>query len=132
MSYENEFDEWNDIKKKTHLFGKRPYFVVGEIWWAQIGKNISTELIGKGVDYLRPVIVLQRVYGNACIVVPLTSHRRDGDYYFNFEDSVGIQQCAILPQIKYIDGKRLKYKKARVCKKDLCSLKDELITLIKK
>jgi mRNA-degrading endonuclease toxin of MazEF toxin-antitoxin module len=104
----DEFNRWNEKKKLIHLRGKYPpFFNVGDIWWSRIGKNISTEVTGKGINFARPVLIIQRVYKNACIVVPLTSIIRNGNYYHIFKDSKNKTQCALLTQIRYLDGKRL-------------------------
>lgn len=126
------FDTWNEKKKITDFTGTCPHFSVGEIWWAQLGQNIATEVAGKGNDFLRPVIILQRVYGNACIAIPITSQERIGDYYFSFQDLKGVKQYALLTQIRYIDGKRLKYKLSSIKKEDFLGLHDAFCTLIKK
>jgi|CXWL01.1.fsa_nt_gi mRNA interferase MazF len=117
------FDQWNEKKKQTDSSENCPHFSIGEIWWAQIGQNISTEVAGKGTDFLRPVIIFQKVYGNACMAIPLTSKERKGDYYFSFPDSRNIQQCALLTQIRYLDGKRLKYKQSNINSDDFEKLR---------
>lgn len=126
------FDAWNEKKKKVHASGKSPHFRKGEIWWAQLGQNIATEVVGKGDDFLRPVLVLQVVYGNACLAIPLTSKKREGDYYFSFQDSNGTYQCALLVQIKYLDGKRLKYKQSFAQNSDLEKIQTSIWRIIKK
>lgn len=126
------FNQWNEKKKGTNFKGERPHFLSGQIWWAQIGQNIATEVAGKGGDFLRPVIILQRVYGNACLAIPLTSQDRKGDYYFRFLDSKGIAQYALLAQTRYLDGKRLKYQMADTKKEDLDKIRDAICRLIKK
>lgn len=128
----NVFDSWNEKKKLTHFVGKRPYFNKGEIWWAQLGQNISTEIFGKGKDFLRPVVILQIVYGNACLVLPLTSADRRGDYYCSFLDSKGNVQCALLAQVRYLDGKRLKHKQSAVGANNLEKLRIAFCKLINK
>lgn len=128
----SDFDQWNEKKKQTHVLKQRPYFKKGEIWWAKLGKNIATEVIGKGDDFLRPVLVLQVVYGDACLAIPLTSQKRRGDYYFSFVDSKGNHQCALLPQVRYLDGKRLKYKQSSMEATSLQALQKAFIEVIKK
>lgn len=128
----DEFDKWNEKKKKMHLRSHRPHFFRGEIWWAQIGQNISSEVAGKGEDYLRPIVVIQKVYGNACLAIPLTSKIRNGNYYVSFRDNKGQLQCALLPQIRYLDGKRLKYQQSTVDDKDLIRIVNSFSSLIKK
>jgi len=126
------FDQWNERKKITNFHGSYPHFLPGQIWWAQIGQNITTEVAGKGNDFLRPVVIIQRVYGNACLAIPLTTTERKEDYYFCFKDSKGKPQYALLTQIRYLDGKRLKYQRADIKKEDLENLRDTFCKLIKK
>ncbi len=126
------FDVWNKKKKTTHENISCPHFSIGEIWWAQLGKNIATEIEGKGKDFLRPAVIIQKLYGNACFVVPLTSKDRYSDYYFSFVDTREKKQCALLPQVRYIDGKRLKYKLSSIKKEDFNLLCYALCSLIKK
>jgi mRNA interferase MazF len=126
------FDEWNNQKKEIDQLGKYPHFLCGQIWWAQLGQNIATEIAGKGKNFLRPVIILQRVYGNACLAIPLSSQMRKGDYYFCFQDTKFRMQNALLTQIRYLDGKRLKYQQSNIKKEDFQNLQDALLILIKK
>jgi len=123
---------WSLIKQKTHNQGKSPYFEPSQIWWVQFGQNIATEIHGKGEQFLRPAVILTRMYTNACLVVPLTSVVKEGDYYFNFVDTFGTSQCAKLPQVRYIDGKRLKYQISSIRLEDFDALKEAFCLLIKK
>jgi len=126
------FDKWNEKKKTTNFDGAYPHFLPGQIWWAQMGQNIATEVAGKGDDFLRPVVIMQRVYGNACLAIPLTTTERQGDYYLRFQDSKGKTQYALLTQIRYLDGKRLKYQRSDIKKEDLDNLREAFCRLIKK
>src|SRR3989344_4117139 len=108
------FDQWNEKKKTTNFHSSYPHFLPGQIWWAQIGQNIATEVVGKGKDFLRPVVIIQRVYGDACLAIPLTTTKREGNYYFCFQDTKCKIQYALLPKIRYLDGKRLKYQRAEI------------------
>ena len=129
---EKTFDQWNGKKKDTNFNGACPHFLPGQIWWAQIGQNIATEVAGKGEDFLRPVVIMQRVYGNACLAIPLTTKEREGDYYFRLQDGKGKTQYALLTQIRYLDGKRLKYQRADIKKEDLDNLREAFCNLLKK
>ncbi len=102
---EKDFDQWNEKKKTINFYTNFPLFQVGQLWWAYLGKNIATEIDGKGENYSRPVIIIQKVYTDACLVIPLTSSCRTGDYYVSFEDNNGREQCACLAQTRYIDAK---------------------------
>lgn len=124
------FDIWNKKKKFTHNRKDSPAFRIREIWWTQLGKNISSETIGKGTDFLRPVLILQKFYGSSALVIPLTSQDKNGHYYFKFQDSKNIKQIAILPQIRYIDGKRLKRKLSKVNPDTFSIIQKKLFMLI--
>jgi mRNA interferase MazF len=123
MMNTEEFDIWNEKKKLIHTKGKRPHFYEGDIWWAQIGRNIDTEIHGKGSNFVRPVLIMKRAYGNACIVIPITSQIKHGNYYHLFHDSRSSIQCALLPQIRYIDAKRLMNKISKLSDRGLKLLK---------
>jgi mRNA interferase MazF len=125
------FDHWNEQKKITHQSKIIPSFRIREIWWAQLGRNISSESLGKGKDFLRPVLILQKFYGNSALVIPLTSQPKKGNYYFQFNDKNKMAQVAILPQIRYMDGRRLKRKISTVPSKTFSEMQDKLFSLIK-
>jgi mRNA interferase MazF len=125
------FDQWNEKKKVTHQRDDIPAFRVRDIWWARIGKNIASESLGKGKDFLRPVIILQKFYGSSALAIPLTSQKKKGNYYFPFRDSFGVAQTAILSQIRYIDGRRLRRKSATIDTKTFQLIQDQFFKLIK-
>lgn len=128
---EKKFDHWNKRKKKTDSLGERPYFSEREIWWAHIGQNIASEVVGKGKEFLRPVIILKKIYGNSALIIPLTSQKREGSYFSSFIDTKENSQCALLVQIRYIDGKRLKYKTSAIHTKDFKNLIDRFTDILK-
>lgn len=131
----DKFDIWNEQKKITHKKNQKiPDFDIGQIWWVQLGKNIASEALGKGQDFLRPVLVLQKLYGTSALVIPLTTQKKSGSYYTSFVDSEGQNQTALLAQIRYIDGRRLSYqlsKKRKINKKILVQIQQALFDLIK-
>lgn len=127
----NNFDRWNELKKKSHELTHIPHFSSSEIWWAQFGQNIATEIAGKGQQYLRPGLIIKCLYHDACLIIPLTSKQKVGSYHFNFTDSLGKKQCATLAQARYIDARRLKYKLSSISCDDFERLKVQLIEIIK-
>ncbi|MBU0705938.1 type II toxin-antitoxin system PemK/MazF family toxin [Patescibacteria group bacterium] len=132
MSRNKRFDNWNQCKKRIDASKLWPYFSVGEIWSVNLGQNVSSETQGKGSDFLRPVLVLKKLYVDGLLVVPLSTKERRGDYFFSFSDSRGIKQYALLAQIRYLDARRLRYKKSKIGTKDFSQLVYQLIELIKK
>lgn len=132
MVRDKRFDEWNWRKKRIDTSKLWPYFSVGEIWAASLGQNISSETQGKGSDFLRPVLVLKKLSIDGLLVIPLSTKDRKGDYFFLFSDSNGVKQYTLLAQIRYLDARRLKYRKSKIESKDYKQLIYQLIKLIKK
>jgi coenzyme F420-0:L-glutamate ligase len=129
---EERFNKWNEKKKLIDSLKKKKSFYVKDIWWAQIGQNIGSESVGKGNSFLRPVLIVRRVYGSAAIVIPLTSKEKTGDYYYNFVDTNGKRQCALLTQIRYLDAKRLEYRNSRISTVELKNIKASFSSMINK
>lgn len=105
----NNFDKWNDTKKKVHLKKTRINFRQGEIWFVHIGQNIGYEVFGKGENFLRPVVIFRKINKNTFLAIPLTSKIIDDKFhcFIEFKDK---QNSAIFTQVKTIDAKRLAYK----------------------
>lgn len=108
----NKFDKWNEVKKE--LEQKTGTGVAnGEVYWLSVGQNLGSETYGKGADFKRPVLVLNKVYIknyiNAFIGVPLSSKasQKSGCLYHKFTDKQGIKQVALLAQIRLFDTKRV-------------------------
>jgi len=55
------FKNWIDIKFRIHEDNRRPFFNQREIWWASLGQNIGDEENGKGVNFMRPVIIIIKI-----------------------------------------------------------------------
>ena len=126
---DDEFDMWNGHKKRIHCTGKYIHFREGDIRWVYFGKNVGTEIMGKGEEFFRPVLVVKKVYRYSAIVVPLSSHKNTGNYYFSFTSTIGVEQCANLAQVKYIDGKRFLKKTGMISQIDFVQLKNRFCKL---
>lgn len=123
---EKFFDLWNRLKQKMHFEKKRIYFHEREIFYASLGKNIGYEQDGKGVEFGRPVVILKKFNHYCCLIVPLTSQKKEGKYYFPFSFA-GKTSYAILSQIRFIDAKRLADRKGMIAKKDFLELKKAMV-----
>jgi len=109
--YQKDFDKWNKQKQNIHFNRKNtPYFKEGEIRWINFGKNIKTEVLGKGNSFSRPGIIFKKLYGHSCLIIPLTSQKHLGSYYYQFQDNRNKTHFAIFSQIRYIDGSRIRKK----------------------
>ena len=75
-----QFDEWNEIKKNTHLRNNIVGYKEREIFWTRIGYNIGSEEYGKGNEFQRPVIIIKKKLG--CILHNLYSIFKWGNARF--------------------------------------------------
>ena len=121
------FDEWNEKKKEAHYLNKPPIYHEREIWWVMIGENVSSEINGKGKDFLRPVLVIRK-YGNLFFGVPLSSQIHHGIWYDRFKCR-NRTQCALLSQAGRLSANRLRYKMGRISTIDFIRICDSLSKL---
>lgn len=101
------YDSWNKVKKNLTQNTNVPYIKEGRIFWCSVGQNIGTEIYGKGKGYARPVLVYKKLSRLNFIAIPLsTKVRHDNTWYipFNF---AGIDQAAVISQIRVMDVARL-------------------------
>ena len=103
MCVENNFDEWNELKKKINI-KKSIYVSERDVWFCSVGLNIGSEQSGKHELFERPVLVIKKVTNNTFIGVPLTSNKKKGSWYIEIKST---QSSAIISQVKLFDTKRL-------------------------
>jgi UDP-N-acetylbacillosamine transaminase len=126
----DDFDTWNELKKKTNISQQPLYFKEGDIWWIKIGKNIGVEILGKGENFLRPVFVLKKVNKYSCIVVPITKTKKNNIFYYSFSFKNKAQNLAF-NQIKTVDTKRFVKKFGQTSESTLNKIKQYFISIIK-
>ncbi len=102
-----------------------------EIWWVHLGVNVGDEEDGKNASFERPAIIIRRFYGGKILwVIPLTTSKRDGDYYFStrYTNSNGkvIDQFAMIPHLRAISQKRLVRKLRMLSKIEFSSLAERI------
>jgi len=109
---EKDFDAWNEKKKAVN--GRQDtatlYFEEREIWWCRFGLNFGYEQDGKGVEFLRPVLVIRKMSPNTFLGLPLTLKMRKRPYLVACPAADKIPRQATLSQLKSIDIKRLRDK----------------------
>jgi len=124
------FLAWIKLKFDIHENEKRPpYFNEREIWWSNFGQNIGDEENGKGVNFMRPVIIIRKFNKNICLVVPTSTALKDNQFYYQIEYK-NQKYSALLSQIRTIDTKRLKSKIARLDSTDFENLKINLLETV--
>lgn len=91
---------WADLKEEIRHREKTPFFHEGEVWWCNVGQNIGIEIDGKGMLYLRPVLVFKKFSALGFLGIPLTtSGTTTSDWYVDFQFQNKTSRAA-LSQIK--------------------------------
>lgn len=127
----NDFDKWNILKQNTNFFRKNKMYHAGDVWWCRLGRNIGYEQNGAGENFERPVLVIKGFNKNVCLILPLTTKRKKGKFYFDI-GLVGIKvNFAILSQIRLIDTKRLVNQCGFVDENILSEIKKAIFNLIR-
>ena len=121
---------WGGIKEWIEKKGVYPRLRVGQIYWAYLGQNIGSETFGKGKYFQRPVLIISVLFSQSAIVIPLTSKKKEGFLYHSFIDSEGTPQYALLYQLRYIDGKRIKEKISTISKQQMEEVRKKLFPIL--
>lgn len=100
------YDEWNILKKKINCYRNLNHPKIREIWWANLGLNIGSEIYGKGIKYLRPVLVI-KVNDTNFIGLPVSSKIRKEEGRITIKTLDNRYYSVIFNQIKLFDNKRL-------------------------
>ena len=105
----NSFDDWNILKNKLNNLKMSINIKERSVYFINLGKNIGFEENGKGVLFLRPIIVLKKFNKYLFLGIPLTSSNlknKNNIFYYQFFIN-NKNNCAILSQIRLFDTKRI-------------------------
>lgn len=124
----NEFDVWNEIKKKLHKETDVPdrFPKEGEVWMSVLGKNIGYEQNGRGDNFSRPLLVVKKFNNHIFWTIPLSTKQKRLDFYHNFTDPDKNLVSVILAQMKLTSLKRLKRKLYDLSQKELEEVKTKI------
>lgn len=130
----DKFDKWNEVKKSLHNSTPKDIKIkIGSIYWVGVGQNVGCETYGKGDDFLRPVLVVNKIYipnfMNAFLGVPLSSKsaNKSGFLYHKFTATNKKEHVALLGQMRIFDAKRVSdFYKGKMLKKDFEAIKEKL------
>ena len=78
------FDKWNEVKKRTHATPRKIGFKEREIFWTRIGYNIGSEEYGKGNEFQRPVIIIKKLTSDLFFGIPLSTVLKEGEFFHTF------------------------------------------------
>ncbi len=98
--------DWLRFKLFLRAKNSKVLFNEGEIWWCNVGINIGSEIFGKGIEFARPVLVLKKFTTWSFFGIPLTSRRKEGDWYVPITCD-GVEGSIILNQARNFDARRL-------------------------
>ena len=108
---QNKFDTWNQLKKQIDKKNKEKFIKERQIWYVNLWKNIWFEEDWKWELFLRPVLVLKRIW-NLFFTVALTSKWKSNNFYYKLEDlniknpKYKNSSYAILSQVRVLDKNR--------------------------
>jgi len=101
-----KFVSWTKLKIRIHFSERKFYPREKQIWWVNLGHNVGTEVNGKNKHFERPVLVLKRYHNDACLVLPLSSKLKVGNYYMNYKDEKEKDSVINFSQVRSISIKR--------------------------
>ncbi len=117
------FLEWIGVKQSLHEHDIRPpYFKEGEMWWTHVGENVGSEVNGNGKQFTRPVIIYRKLGSKTFLAIPTSTKKKEGTWYVSFRHK-GIDETALLSQIRVISFKRLKEKIGELDTEDMKKIK---------
>ncbi len=103
----NVYNIWNIKKQKINSTKRYLNPKIREIWWCNLGMNIGKEIYGKGLGFLRPVLVINTEIPNMFIGMPLTTKlypdKHKSFIFTNDNKKHGVLFC----QIRSFDRRRL-------------------------
>lgn len=103
---EKYLNQWHKVKKRINRLENLPTFKEREIWWCSIGQNIGYEIYGKGDQFWRPVLILDKHNQFTFLGLPLTSNVKQNRYCYPIEFQ-NQTSTVLLGQARTLSSKRL-------------------------
>lgn len=100
------FDAWSAEQQRLDARKGGPLFKEGEVWWCALGVGIGVEVRGKGEHFRRPVVILRKLSGAGCIVAPVTTRERRGDWFHPLDWGQG-PRWVMFNQLRVVSAQRL-------------------------
>lgn len=126
---DNQFNKWNDLKKKIDNINLDIYFNQGYIWRLSLWQNIKTESFWKWENFRRPVLVLKKLSSDTFIWIPLSTKKKVWTWFerytLHWEENT-----ALLYQIRMLHKNRLWKKIWQIDETDFYKIKKSLAKLL--
>lgn len=130
---DNEYNNWNDIKKEIVSERITVGFKNRDIFYMNMGKNIGFEQDGKGENFVRPVVVVKGFNKNMFFGIPLSTKMKEGKFYYRFsfyKQDKKVENIALLSQMRLFSTKRLLNKIGMMNTDDFKKMKNKFKELI--
>lgn len=125
-----QFLEWIGVKQKLAAREHQPPLIrEGDLWWCAVGENVGFEVNGKSDDFTRPVIIVKKLGRLGFVGVPTSTKKRVGTWYVSFVHK-GIEETALLAQMRVFSYKRLHAKMGSLDETDFRKVKEALARLL--
>ncbi len=99
-------NKWNRVKGDLSYYSLK-LFREREIWWTRYGQNVGYEQDGKGDNFMRPVLILQKHNWHTALVLPMTSKDKSkSKFHIPVKYNKKVYYVS-LSQAKVISSKRL-------------------------
>lgn len=125
---EKDFSGWH--KKKIEINQRLISFDFAQqdIWWCSLGINIGCEEDGKNEEFERPVLVLKKFSRDIFIGLPLTSTKKESDYYFpcTLHEQEG---SILLSHPRLLSAKRLNRRLIKLARGTFKEVQDKYLNL---
>lgn len=106
QTFLKDFGAWAKVAQRVEQHSYPAHIQVGAVYWCHLGINIGSELLGKGPEFTRPVLILAKPSERFAIIVPLTSRNHHGAHYIELNIAGKLDYLA-LGHITTIDTKRI-------------------------
>ena len=130
---EEEYNNWNKIKKEIANDNITVGFKNRDIFYMNMGKNIGFEQDGKGDNFVRPIVVVKGFNKYMFFGIPLSTKIKEGKFYYNFKfnkrDEI-VENIALLSQMRLFSTKRLLNKIGMMNIDDFNKMKNKFKDLI--
>jgi mRNA interferase MazF len=122
-----DFDSWNQYKQNIDKKHKLPFFNEREIWWCSIGINVGSEILGKGNNFTRPVLIIKKYSYIAFLGVPMTTKTEKMNNFTYPIDCKNKPSLLLLSQMRTFNAKRLYRKIERINDNEFDDIKQKII-----
>ena len=89
--------------------------------------NVGYEQDGKNNDFERPVLILKKFNNEMAFVLPMTSIKKDGKYYYALKNNSSV----ILSQGRLISSKRFLRRIKKIGNKTFEEIKNRFVGILK-